>query len=47
LFSDVYLGWGISLSCMGVGLVTTLVVSGITSLNPEANVDGHFDLGAD
>jgi SSS family solute:Na+ symporter len=47
LFSDVYLGWGISIYCMGVGLVTTLVVSGITSLNPEANVDGHFDLGAD
>ena len=47
LFSDAYLGWGISMYCMLLGLVTTVAVSALTSPKPEANVDGHFGLNAD
>jgi SSS family solute:Na+ symporter len=47
LFSGAYLGWGISMYCMLLGLVTTVAVSALTSPKPEANVDGHFGLKAD
>jgi SSS family solute:Na+ symporter len=47
LFSDTYLGWGISIYCMLLGLVVTVAVSATTTANPEANVDDHFGLGAD
>ncbi len=44
LFSDAYFGWGISIYCMLVGLLTTVVVSAVTDARPAANVDGHFGL---
>jgi SSS family solute:Na+ symporter len=47
LFSDAYLGWGISIYCMALGLATTVVVSAVTTPSPEANVDDHFGLRAD
>ncbi len=47
LFSDTYLGWGISIYCMLLGLFVTIAVSALTTPNPEANVDGHFGLRAD
>ena len=47
LFSDTYLGWGISIYCMVLGLLTTVAVSALTRPNPEANVDGHFGFRAD
>ena len=47
LFSDAYLGWGISIYCMLFGLLVTVAVSAATTANPEANVDGHFGLRAD
>ena len=47
LFSDAYLGWGISIYCMVVGLFATVVVSAVTDARPAANVDGHFGLRAD
>ena len=47
LFSDAYLGWGISIYCMLLGLATTVAVSSVTTPSPDANVDGHFGLRAD
>ncbi len=47
LFSDAYLGWGISIYCMLLGLFTTIVVSAVTTVNPGANIEGQFDLQAD
>ena len=44
LFSDAYLGWGISIYCMLLGLVVTVVVSAVTSRRSDADIDGHFAL---
>ncbi len=44
LFSDTYLGWGISLYCMLLGLVATVVVSALTSQRSDADTDSHFGL---
>jgi len=47
LFSDTYLGWGISIYCMLLGLAVTVAVSAATSPNPNANAEDHFRLEAD
>ena len=47
IFADAYLGWGISIYCMGLGLLTTVVVSAVTTRSPKANVEGQFGLRAD
>jgi SSS family solute:Na+ symporter len=44
LFSDTYLGWGLSVYCMFLGLVVTVAVSAVTSRRSDADIDGHFAL---
>ncbi len=43
LFSDAYLGWGISIYCMLLGLVTTVIVSTATAQAPEENAELYFE----
>jgi SSS family solute:Na+ symporter len=43
LFSDTYLGWGISLYCMVLGLVVTVAVSSVTTQSPAERVDSYFE----
>ena len=43
LFSDAYLGWGISIYCMLLGLVTTVIVSAATAQAPEENAELYFE----
>ncbi len=43
LFSDAYLGWGISIYCMLLGLLTTIFVSIVTSPAPDADADLYFE----
>ncbi len=48
LFTDTYLGWGISIYCMLIGLITTVVVSYATVQAPEEDTDLYFEgLAAD
>ncbi|MEF8806558.1 sodium:solute symporter family protein [Natronomonas sp.] len=43
LFSDAYLGWGISLYCMLVGLLVTVGVSALTVQTPEEETALYFE----
>jgi SSS family solute:Na+ symporter len=43
LFADAYLGWGISLYCMILGLVVTLGVSAATAQAPGEDSDLYFE----
>ncbi len=43
LFQSTYGGWGISLYCMVVGLVTTVVVSALTTPAPEEDAATYFE----
>ena len=43
VFSDVYLGWGISIYCMLLGLLTTVIVSAVTSKSPGENAELYFE----
>ncbi len=43
LFSDAYLGWGISIYCMLLGLATTIVVSTVTSQAAAADTELYFE----
>jgi SSS family solute:Na+ symporter len=47
LFSDAYLGWGISLYCMLVGLLVTVGVSAMTAQTPEEETGLYFEQLAD
>jgi SSS family solute:Na+ symporter len=47
LFSDAYLGWGISIYCMLVGLLVTVGVSAMTAQTPEEETDLYFEQLAD
>ncbi|MFT4946590.1 MAG: SSS family solute:Na+ symporter, partial [Natronomonas sp.] len=48
LFAGSYFGWGISIYCMLVGLVVTVVLSALTSQAPGEDSALYFDrLGAD
>ncbi len=43
LFSSSYLGWGISIYCMVLGLVTTVAVSAVTAQAPDADTGLYFE----
>jgi SSS family solute:Na+ symporter len=43
LFSDAYLGWGISLYCMLVGLLVTVGVSALTAQTPDEDTALYFE----
>ncbi len=43
LFSGTYLGWGISIYCMLLGVVTTLAVSAVTPQAPDAETGLYFE----
>ncbi|MFO7925967.1 MAG: sodium:solute symporter family protein [Halobacteriota archaeon] len=43
VFSDTYLGWGISIYGMLVGLVVTILVSAVTSQTTEADTSLYFE----
>ncbi|MFT4884645.1 MAG: SSS family solute:Na+ symporter [Natronomonas sp.] len=47
LFSDAYLGWGISLYCMLIGLLVTVGVSALTAQTPGEETDLYFEQLAD
>jgi len=48
LFTDTYLGWGISIYCMLLGLLVTLGVSAVTAQSPEEDTALYFEgLSAD
>jgi SSS family solute:Na+ symporter len=47
LFSDAYLGWGISIYCMLVGLLVTMGVSAMTAQTPDEETDLYFEQLAD
>ncbi|MFT4884779.1 MAG: SSS family solute:Na+ symporter [Natronomonas sp.] len=47
LFSDAYLGWGISIYCMLVGLLVTVGVSAMTPQTSEEETDLYFEQLAD
>jgi SSS family solute:Na+ symporter len=43
LFAEAYLGWGISLYCMGVGLAVTVAVSAATARAPGEETAGYVE----
>jgi SSS family solute:Na+ symporter len=47
LFSDAYLGWGISIYCMLIGLLVTIGVSAMTAQTPDEETDLYFEQLAD
>ncbi|QLD84759.1 sodium:solute symporter family protein [Natronomonas halophila] len=47
LFSDAYLGWGVSIYCMLVGLLVTVGVSAMTAQTSEEETDLYFEQLAD
>ncbi|MFW5963914.1 MAG: sodium:solute symporter family protein [Natronomonas sp.] len=48
LFSDTYLGWGVSIYCMVLGALVTVAVSAVTARSPEEDTGLYFEgLGAD
>ncbi|MFW6265767.1 MAG: sodium:solute symporter family protein, partial [Halanaeroarchaeum sp.] len=44
LFAETYLGWGISLYGMVLGLVVTVAVSAVSTERPGQKTDQFFDL---
>jgi SSS family solute:Na+ symporter len=48
LFTDTYFGWGVSIYCMILGLLVTVVVSAVTARSPDEDTDLYFEgLSAD
>ncbi|MCY4731055.1 hypothetical protein KY092_10865 [Natronomonas gomsonensis] len=48
LFTDSYFGWGVSIYCMILGLLVTVVVSAVTVRSPDEDTDLYFEgLSAD
>ncbi|QLD90667.1 sodium:solute symporter family protein [Natronomonas salina] len=43
LFADAYLGWGVSIYCMLLGLLVTVGVSAATVQSPEEDTDLYFE----